>query len=157
MSKGKFISPNWCFPIVENLSTSPLTLVYCTFEDGMIELPLWGFMKYKWLWDRIFIYLLHSYKYLCFFFPTNIYSFILYNYYATTILLKWIIHTYKLCQSLWRLIFQFFSQVYSIIFFTFRTCYFHQMKMFSKASNNHLYTKQKETKLRKFSKSYTSH
>jgi hypothetical protein len=90
------------------------------------------------------------------FLSTNIYSFILYNYYATTILLIWILHTYKLCQSFWRLIFQFFSQVYSIKLFTF-TCYFYQMKMFSKASNNHLYTKQKETKFKKFSKFYTSH
>jgi len=42
MSKGKFFSPNRCFPTKENLPSSPLTLVHSTLLDGIIELSLWG-------------------------------------------------------------------------------------------------------------------
>jgi hypothetical protein len=74
------------------------------------------------------------------------YLFSMYNYYVITILLSWIIHIHKQCENLWKLIFQFPSQVYFIKLSIFTTSCLHQMNVFSKVPNTYLYTKQKEIK-----------
>jgi hypothetical protein len=78
--------------------------------------------------------LLHNYENLCSCLHKYlfIYLFSMYNYYATTILLPWILHTYKLYQNFWKLKFQFCSQVYFFKLCTFITSCSHQMKVFPK-------------------------
>jgi hypothetical protein len=91
---------------------------------------------------------LYNYEYLYFCLHKYLlsYLFFIYDYYATTSFLLWILHIRKLCQNLWKLIFQLFSQVYFIKLCTFTTSYSYQVKVFPKVPNTHLYTKQKETK-----------
>ncbi len=92
--------------------------------------------------------LLHNYENLCFCLLKYvfIYLFSMYNYYVITIFLSWILHTYKLCQNLWKLNFQFSSQFYFMFKFTLITSRFYQMKVFSKVSNTHLYINPKKKK-----------
>jgi hypothetical protein len=93
-------------------------------------------------------FLLHSYENLCSCFHKYLFTYLfsMYNYYVTTILLSWILHTCKLCQNLWKLNFQFPSQIYFMKIFILTRNYSYQVKVFPNITNTHLYTNQKKIK-----------
>jgi len=92
----------------------------------------------------------HNYENLCSCLHKYLltYLFSMYSYYAMTILLPWILHTYKLCQNLWKLNFQFFSQVYFIKISTLIKVFLSNEGVF-KIPNTHIYINED------FLKSYT--
>jgi hypothetical protein len=77
------------------------------------------------------------------YYGTNVYShiyFFMYNYYAITILLPWILHIHKLCQTFEHQSFNIFSQVYFIKFSTFYIKLLFSSEGVFKISNTHLST-----------------